>query len=303
LEEIPGRLLVIGGGSIGLEVACVYAALGSKVTVVELTSQLMPGADPDLVKPLQTRISKRYENIFLECRVSRVDIADDALVARFEGGKAPASDQFDRILVAVGRVPNGKKVGAENAGVQVTERGYIGVDAQMRTNVPHIFAIGDVVGQPMLAHKASHEGKVAAEACAGQKSYFDARVIPSVAYTDPEVAWVGMTESAARKTGVDYTASRFPWSASGRAIGTDRTEGFTKLLFDPASKRIIGAGITGPHAGDLIAECTLAIEMGCEAADISLSIHPHPTLSESIAMAAEVFEGTITDLYLPKKGK
>jgi len=212
-------------------------------------------------------------------------------------------DRFDRILVAVGRVPNGKNIGAEKAGVQVTEKGYIGVDHQMRTNVGHIFAIGDVVGQPMLAHKASHEGKVAAEVCAGHKSFFDARAIPSVAYTDPEVAWVGLTETEARKTGVDYAASRFPWSASGRALGIDRTEGFTKLLFDPATKRLIGAGITGAHAGDLIAECTLAIEMGCEATDISLSIHPHPTLSESIAMAAEVFEGTITDLYLPKRSK
>lgn len=301
LEEIPQRLLVIGGGIIGLEMACVYAALGSKVTVVELTNQLMPGADPDLVKPLQARISERYENIYLETRVKRVDIADDALVAHFEGGKAPASDRFDRILVAVGRVPNGKKIGAEHAGVEVTEKGYIGVDRQMRTNVQHIFAIGDVVGQPMLAHKASHEGKVAAEVCAGLKSYFDARAIPSVAYTDPEVAWVGLTETEARKSGVDFEVGRFPWSASGRALGIDRTEGFTKLLFDPTSKHLVGAGITGAHAGDLIAECTLAIEMGCEAADISLSIHPHPTLSESIAMAAEVFEGTITDLYLPKK--
>lgn len=301
LEEIPQRLLVIGGGIIGLEMACVYAALGSKVNVVELTSQLMPGADPDLVKPLQSRITSRYENIYLETRVHRVDIADDALVARFAGSKAPASDQFDHILVAVGRVPNGRKIGAENAGVQLTENGFIEVDSQMRTNVPHIFAIGDVVGQPMLAHKASHEGKVAAEVCAGEKSFFDARVIPSVAYTDPEVAWVGVTETEARGKGIGYSVSRFPWSASGRALGTDRTEGFTKLLFDPASKRIIGAGITGPHAGDLIAECALAIEMGCEAADISLTIHPHPTLSESIAMAAEMFEGTVTDLYMPKR--
>ena len=301
LEEIPQRLLVIGGGIIGLEMACVYAALGSKVTVVELTNQLMPGADPDLVKPLQSRIGSRYENIYVETRVHRVDIADDALVARFEGPKAPASDQFDRVLVAVGRVPNGRKIGAEHAGVQVTEKGFIEVDSQMRTNVPHIFAIGDVVGQPMLAHKASHEGKVAAEVCAGEKSYFDARAIPSVAYTDPEMAWVGVTETEARKKGVDYSVSRFPWTASGRAIGIDRTEGFTKLLFDPLSKRIIGAGITGPHAGDLIAECALAIEMGCEAADLSLTVHPHPTLSESIAMAAEVFEGTVTDLYIPKR--
>ncbi len=301
LEEIPQRLLVIGGGIIGLEMACVYAGLGSKVTVVELTAQLMPGADPDLVKPLQSRIAKRYENIYLETRVTRVDIADDALVAHFEGAKAPASERFDRVLVAVGRIPNGRSIGAESAGVAVTDKGFIEVDNQMRTNVPHIFAIGDVVGEPMLAHKATHEGKVAAEVCAGERSAFDARVIPSVAYTDPEVAWVGLTEREARDAELDFEVSRFPWAASGRALGIDRTEGFTKLLFDKKSKRIIGAGITGPHAGDLIAECALAIEMGCEAADIGLTIHPHPTLSETIGMAAEVFEGTITDLYLPRK--
>jgi len=301
LEEIPRRLLVIGGGIIGLEMACVYSALGSRVTVVELTSQLMPGADPDLVKPLHSRIARRYEHIHLETRVTRVDIADDALVARFEGEQAPESERFDSILVAVGRIPNGRQIGAESAGVSVTDKGFIEVDAQMRTNVPHIFAIGDVVGQPMLAHKATHQGKVAAEVCAGQKSAFDARVIPSVAYTDPEVAWVGLTELEARNAGMDFEVSRFPWAASGRALGIDRSEGFTKLLFDRKSKRIIGAGITGPNAGDLIAECALAIEMGCEAADIGLTIHPHPTLSESIAMAAEVFEGTVTDLYVPRK--
>lgn len=301
LEEIPQRLLVIGGGIIGLELAGVYAALGSKVTVAELTAQLIPGADPDLVKPLQSRIAKRYENIYLETRVTQVDVADDALVAHFAGAKAPETGHFDRVLVAVGRIPNGKGVGAESAGVAVTEKGFIEVDRQMRSNVPHIFAIGDVVGQPMLAHKATHEGKVAAEVCAGERSAFDARVIPSVAYTDPEVAWVGLTELEAKKAGVDYELGRFPWAASGRALGIDRTEGFTKLLFDSASKRIIGAGITGPHAGDLIAECALAIEMGCDAADIGLTIHPHPTLAESIGMAAEVFSGTITDLYLPRK--
>jgi len=301
LEDIPGRLLVIGGGIIGLEMACVYAALGSRVTVVELTEQLMPGADPDLVKPLQARINKLYENIYLGTRVTSVDVADDALVANFEGPKAPKTDSFDRVLVAVGRVPNGKKIGAEAAGVKVTDRGFIEVDKQMRTNVSHIFAIGDIVGQPMLAHKATHEGKVAAEVCAGEKSFFDARVIPSVAYTDPEVAWVGITEQQAKSDGLDFEAARFPWAASGRALGIDRTEGFTKLLFDKKSKRIIGAGITGPHAGDLIAECALAIEMDCEAGDIGLTIHPHPTLSESVGMAAEVFEGTITDLYMPKK--
>lgn len=301
LEDIPGRLLVIGGGIIGLEMACVYAALGCRVTVVELTEQLMPGADPDLVKPLQARINKLYENIYLGTKVTSVDVADDALVAKFEGPKAPKTDSFDRVLVAVGRVPNGKKIGAEAAGVQVTDRGFIEVDRQMRTNVSHIFAIGDIVGQPMLAHKATHEGKVAAEVCAGEKSFFDARVIPSVAYTDPEVAWVGITEQQAKSEGLDFEAARFPWAASGRALGIDRTEGLTKLLFDKKSKRIIGAGITGPHAGDLIAECALAIEMDCEAGDIGLTIHPHPTLSESIGMAAEVFEGTITDLYIPKK--
>ena len=301
LDEIPARLLVIGGGIIGLEMACVYAALGSKVTVVELTSQLMPGADPDLVKPLQSRIAKRYEHIYLATRVTQVDVADDALVARFDGPGAPASAPFDRVLVAVGRIPNGKSVGADAAGVAVSDQGFVAVDRQMRSNVQHIFAIGDVVGQPMLAHKASHEGKVAAEVIAGKKSSFDARVIPSVAYTDPEIAWVGLTETEARKSGAAYEVSRFPWAANGRAVGIDRTEGFTKLLFDSSTRRLVGAGIVGPHAGDLIAECALAIEMGCDATDIGLTIHPHPTLSESIAMAAEVFEGTITDLYIPRK--
>jgi len=300
LEEIPDRLLVIGGGIIGLEMACVFDALGSKVTVVELTSQLMPGADPDLVKPLQNRISKRYSAMHLETRVTQVDVADHALVAHFEG-KYSGKEKFDRILVAVGRTPNGGKINAKLAGVHVTSRGYIPTDNQMRTNVPHIFAIGDVVGQPMLAHKATHEGKVAAEVCAGGKSAFDARVVPSVAYTDPEVAWVGVTETEAKEKKLDYGVGKFPWAASGRALGIDRSEGFTKLLFDQASKRIIGAGITGVNAGDLIAECALAIEMGCEAEDIGLTIHPHPTLSESIALAAEAYEGTITDLYLPRK--
>jgi dihydrolipoamide dehydrogenase len=300
LEEIPVRLLIVGGGIIGLEMASVYHALGSKVTVVELTPGLMPGTDPDLVKPLQRRISKRYEAIHLETKVTRIDVADDGLHAHFEG-KHEGRDMYDRVLVAVGRTPNGGKINAAAAGVEVTDRGYIPVDQQMRTNVPHIFAIGDVVGQPMLAHKASHEGKVAAEVCAGKKSAFDARVIPSVAYTDPEIAWIGVTETEARSSGLKFGVGKFPLAASGRAIGIDRTEGFTKLLFDSSSKRIIGAGITGPNAGDLIAECALAIEMGAEAGDIALTIHPHPTLSESVAMAAEVFDGTITDLYLPKK--
>ena len=300
LEEIPGSLLVIGGGIIGLEMACVYSALGSTVTVVELTPGLMPGADPDLVKPLQRRIAKRYAAIHLETKVTRIDVADDALVAHFEG-KHEGQQKFERILVAVGRTPNGDKINAKAAGVEVTSRGFIPTDNQMRTNVPHIFAIGDVVGQPMLAHKATHEGKVAAEVCAGEKSAFDARVIPSVAYTDPEVAWVGVTEAEAKEKGLDYGVGKFPWAASGRALGNDRSEGFTKLLFDKKTDRIIGAGITGPMAGDLIAECALAIEMGAEASDIGLSIHPHPTLSETVAMAAEAYEGTITDLYIPKK--
>ena len=302
LEDIPERLLVIGGGIIGLEMASVYQALGSKVTVVELTAELMPGTDRDLVRPLQKRIAGLYEAIYLETRVTAVRADKDSLVAEFDGKKAPDTAQFDRVLVSVGRVPNGNNIGADQAGLEVDERGFIAVDKQMRSNVPHIFAIGDIVGQPMLAHKASHEGKVAAEVCAGMRSAFDARAIPSVAYTDPEVAWVGVTENEARESGLDYGIGKFPWAASGRALGLGRPEGFTKLLFDKASKRVIGAGIVGPHAGDLIAECALAIEMGCEAADIGLTIHPHPTLSESIGMSAEVFEGTITDLYIPKKG-
>jgi dihydrolipoamide dehydrogenase len=301
LEDIPRRLLVIGGGIIGLEMACVYSALGSDVTVVELLPQLMTGADPDLVRPLQKRISDRYKAIYLETKVTEVKVGDDGLVALFEGNKAPESQTFDRVLVAVGRAPNGKEFGADKAGLEVTDKGFIEVDGQMRTNVEHIFAIGDVVGQPMLAHKATHEGKVAAEVCAGEKSAFDARVIPSVAYTDPEVAWVGVTETEAKESGADFEVGKFPWAASGRALGIGRSEGFTKLIFDKKSKRIIGAGIVGPHAGDLISECALAIEMGCEAADIGLTIHPHPTLSESIAFAAEVFEGTVTDLYIPKR--
>ena len=302
LEEIPDRLLVIGGGIIGLEMATVYQALGSKVTVVELTAQLMPGADPDLVRPLQNRIKKKYADIHLETKVTGINVGDHSLVVHFEG-KFTGKENFDRVLVAVGRTPNGSNINASAAGVEITSRGFIPTDHQMRTNVPHIFAIGDVVGQPMLAHKATHEGKVAAEVCAGQKSAFDARVIPSVAYTDPEVAWVGLTEGEAKEKKIEYEVGKFPWAASGRALGNDRSEGFTKLLFDPDSKRIIGAGIVGVNAGDLISECALAIEMGCEAEDIALTIHPHPTLSESVAMAAEVFDGTITDLYMPRKKK
>jgi len=302
IGEVPDRLLVVGGGIIGLEMACIYDALGSEVTVVELTPGLMPGTDADLVKPLERRIKKRYKAVHVETKVTGIDVADHALVAHFEG-KHSGAEEFDRVLVAVGRAPNGQNIGADAAGVEVDERGFIAVDAQMRTNVPNIFAIGDVVGQPMLAHKATHEGKVAAEVCAGEKSAFDARVIPSVAYTDPEIAWVGMTEEQARAENVDYGVGKFPWAASGRALGNARTEGFTKLLFDNATKRIIGAGITGPHAGDLIAECALAIEMGAEAEDIGLTVHPHPTLSETVALAAEVFEGTVTDLYIPRKSK
>jgi dihydrolipoamide dehydrogenase len=300
LEEVPDRLLIVGGGIIGLEMACVYHALGSRVTIVELTPTLMPGTDQDLVRPLQRRISKQYEAIHLETKVSRVNVDDDGLVAHFEG-KYEGQEKYDRVLVAVGRIPNGHRINAEAAGVTVSERGFIKVDRQMRTNVPHIFAIGDVVGQPMLAHKATHEGKVAAEVCAGEKSEFAARVIPSVAYTDPEIAWVGATEAEAKASGLAFGVGKFPLAASGRALGIDRPEGFTKLLFDEKTHRIIGAGITGPNAGDLIAECALAIEMGSEAADIGLTIHPHPTLSESVAMAAEVYEGTVTDLYIPRK--
>jgi dihydrolipoamide dehydrogenase len=301
LAEIPKKLLVVGGGIIGLEMACVYDALGSEVTVVELMDQLMPGADPDLVRPLQQRLSKRYAGIHLKVKVAKIEATKEGLRATFEGEKATEPQTYDRVLVAVGRSANGSKIGADKAGVAVTDRGFIPVDRQMRTNVPHIFAIGDLVGQPMLAHKATHEGKVAAEVAAGEKSEFVARVVPSVAYTDPEIAWVGVTETEAKKQGIAYGVGKFPHAASGRAVGIGRTEGFTKLLFDEATHRVIGGGIVAPNAGDLISEVALAIEMGCEAADIGLTIHPHPTLSESVGMAAEVYEGTITDLYIPKK--
>jgi dihydrolipoamide dehydrogenase len=301
LTDIPKTLLVVGGGIIGLEMACVYDALGSEVTVVELLDQLMPGADPDLVRPLQQRLAKRYAGIHLKTKVAKIEAGKNGLEATFEGDNAPKPQVYDRVLVAVGRSANGAKIGAEAAGVDVTDRGLIPVDRQMRTNVPHIFAIGDIVGQPMLAHKATHEGKVAAEVAAGHKTEFVARVIPSVAYTDPEIAWVGLTETEAKKQGIAYRVGKFPHAASGRAIGIGRTEGFTKLLFDEAGHKVIGAGIVAPNAGDLIAEVALAIEMGAEAADIALTIHPHPTLSESVGMAAEVYEGTITDLYVPRK--
>lgn len=301
LEEIPERLLVIGGGIIGLEMACVYEGLGSKVSVVEMMSQLMPGADKDLVKPLADRIGRRYENIWLETEVTGVEARDDALEVSFKGKDAPETETFDRILVAVGRTPNGGRIGAENAGVEVDDRGFIPVDRQQRTSAGHIFAIGDLTRGPMLAHKATHEGKVAAEVAGGEKSAFDARVIPSVAYTDPEVAWVGVTETEAKEKGLNFGKGTFPWAASGRALGLGRSEGFTKLLFDKDTNRIIGAGIVGPNAGDLISEVGLAIEMGAEAADIGMTVHPHPTLSETVAFAAEAYEGTITDLYIPKK--
>jgi dihydrolipoamide dehydrogenase len=301
LHDIPKRLLVVGGGIIGLEMACVYAALGSAVTVVEFLPQLMPGADPDLVKPLADLLKKRGVAVHLSTKVAKVDANKDALHATFEGDKAPTETKYDRVLVSVGRSPNGGKLGADKAGVAVSDRGFIAVDKQMRTNVPHIFAIGDLVGQPMLAHKATHEGKLAAEVAAGEKREWVARVIPSVAYTDPEIAWVGVTETEAKAKGLAVGVAKFPWAASGRAIGIGRTEGFTKLIFDEASHRVIGGGIVGARAGDLIAEVALAIEMGCEAADIGHTIHPHPTLSESVGMAAEVHEGSITDLYIPKR--
>jgi len=299
--EVPPRLLVIGGGIIGLEMATVYHELGSRITVVELLDQLIPGADRDVVAPLAKRVSRQYENVYLKTRVTGVEARAEGLVVSFEGEKAPATDTFDRILVAVGRRPNGALIGAERAGITVDPVGFIPVSKQLRTNVPHIFAIGDVVGQPMLAHKAMHEAKVAAEVIAGKNSFFDARAIPSVAYTDPEVAWAGVTENEARAAGVAYGKGVFPWAASGRSLTLGRSEGMTKVLFDEATGRVIGCGIVGPSAGDLISEAVLAIEMGADAADIGLTIHPHPTLSETVAMAAEAFEGTITDLYLPRR--
>ncbi|MES2671871.1 MAG: dihydrolipoyl dehydrogenase [Pseudomonadota bacterium] len=301
LKDIPKNLLVVGGGIIGLEMATVYRALGSAVTVVEFMDQIMPGTDTDLIKPLADRLKKQGVAIHLKTRVTEAKATKAGIVCGFDGASIPANDTYDRVLVAVGRTPNGNKLDAGKAGVAVTERGFINVDRQMRTNVPHIFAIGDIIGQPMLAHKATHEGKLAAEVAAGEKKEWVARVIPSVAYTDPEIAWVGITETEAKAKGLKVGVGKFPWAASGRAIGIGRTEGFTKLIFDQASHRIVGGGIVGVHAGDLIAEVTLAIEMGCEVADIGHTIHPHPTLSESVGMAAEVFDGTITDLYIPKK--
>jgi dihydrolipoamide dehydrogenase len=312
LEDVPKRLLVIGGGIIGLEMATVYDALGSEVTVVELQDQLIPGCDPDLVRPLAKRIGGRYAAIHTGAKVTAVEASDDGLQVTFTqspsgsgtGEDGPEEPQtFDRILVAVGRVPNGGGIGADAAGVEVDERGFIRVDEQQRTNVPHILAIGDVVGEPMLAHKATHEGHVAAEVVAGQDVAFDVKAIPSVAYTDPEVAWMGLTETQAKADGVDYEKAQFQWGASGRALTVGRTDGTTKLLVDPESRRILGAGITGVNAGELIAELVHALEMGAVAEDVALTVHPHPTLSETIGFAAEVAEGTITDIYAPKKAK
>jgi dihydrolipoamide dehydrogenase len=295
------RLLVIGGGIIGLEMACVYDALGTEVTVVELSDGLMPGTDRDLVRPLQKRIEKRYQKILLKTKVAKLEASAAGLTATFEGPDAPPPQLFDRVLVAVGRSANGNAINAAVAGVQVNARGIISVDRQMRTNVAHIFAIGDITGAPMLAHRATHQAKVAAEVAAGHKSSFDARCIPAVAYTDPEIAWVGVTETEAKERGIEYGKGVFPWAASGRSLALNRDEGFTKLLFDKESHRLIGAGIVGTNAGELIAEAGLSMEMGADAADIGLTVHAHPTLSETVAFAAEAFEGTLTDLYIPKR--
>ncbi len=301
LPTATGRMLVVGGGIIGLEMACVYDALGTKVSVVELTPTLMPGCDPDLVRPLEKRLRARYEQIMLGIKVTGVEATKEGIRVTFAGDKAPEPQLYDLLLVAVGRSPNGKLIGADAAGVNVSDRGFIPVDKQMRTNVSHIFAIGDIVGQPMLAHKATHEAKVAAEVIAGQKSAFDARVIPSVAYTDPEVAWAGLTETDAKAKGIAFEKGLFPWAASGRSLSLGRDDGFTKLLFDPVTHRLLGGGIVGPNAGDLISEVAVAIEMGADATDISLTVHPHPTLSETVAFAAEAVDGSLTDLYIPKK--
>ena len=302
LADIPKRLLVIGGGIIGLEMGTVYDALGSKVSVVEFTDGLVQGCDRDLVRPLQKRMEKRFESIMLSTKVVSMDAKADGIHVSFEGEAAPKDVQvYDRVLVSIGRKPNGKNIGAELAGVNINDWGFIPVDKQMHTNVPHIFAIGDIVGQPMLAHKATHEGKVAAEVIAGHKVQFQAMTIPSVAYTDPEIAWAGVTETEAKAQGIDYEKASFPWAASGRALSVGRTEGTTKLIFDKTSHRLIGAGIVGVNAGELLAETVLAIEMGADAHDLGLTIHPHPTLSETVCFAAEMKEGTITDLYIKKR--
>jgi dihydrolipoamide dehydrogenase len=301
LQDVPKRMLIIGGGIIGLEMATVYDALGSKISVVELADGLIPGADRDLVRPLAKRIEQRYESIYLKTKVTKIEAQKSGLKVTFEGSNAPEPQLYDRVLLAVGRRPNGREINAEAAGLIVNERGFIPVDKQMRSNVPHIFAIGDIVGDPMLAHKAAHEGKVAAEVIAGHKSAFEALTIPSVAYTDPEISWMGLTETQAKAQGIAYEKASFPWAASGRALSMGRDEGLTKLLYDPTTMHIIGAGIVGVNAGELIAEAVLALEMGADMEDIGLSIHPHPTLSETVGFAAEIAEGSITDLYMPKK--
>jgi dihydrolipoamide dehydrogenase len=301
LDPIPKKMLVVGGGIIGLEMACVYSALGTRVSVVELTPGLMPGTDPDLVRPFRKIVDARYESIMLETKVTGMNATSSGIEVSFEGKKAPASAVYDKVLIAVGRRANGDRLDAGKAGVSVDSRGIIAVNKQMQTNVPHIFAIGDLAGGPMLAHKASHEAKVAAEVAAGHKSAFDARSIPSVAYTDPEIAWVGLTETEAKRESIEYDKTQIPWAASGRALSLGRSEGFTKLLFDRKTGRVLGGAIVGPGAGDLISEVALAVEMGADASDISLTIHPHPTLSETIAFAAEAQDGTLTDLYMPKK--
>jgi dihydrolipoamide dehydrogenase len=302
LQEVPKKLLVMGGGIIGMEMACVYNALGSEITVVELADGLLGGVDKDLQKPFMKYVQARYSDIRLKTKVTKVEAKDDGLWVTFEGDNAPAEpERFDRLLSAVGRIPNGKDIGAEAAGVNVDDRGFIAVDNQMRTNVPHIYAIGDIIGNPMLAHKAIPEGRLAAEVIAGKKHFFDVKCIASVAYTDPEVAWVGTMEKEAKEQGLNVGTAIFPWAASGRALAEDRSEGLTKVVFDKDTEQLLGVGITGVHAGDLISEAALAIEMGCDAEDIALTIHPHPTFSETMAMAVEAFEGTITDLYMPKK--
>ncbi len=302
LDQVPARMLVIGGGIIGLEMASVYSALGTRITVAELGEVLMPGCDRDLVKPLEKRLRSRFEAIYTQTQVVHWLAEPAGITVTFKGPNAPTEPQtFDRVLVAIGRRPNGRALGVEAAGIALDARGFIPVDRTQRTGVPQVFAIGDLVGNPMLAHKASHEGKVAAEVAAGLKRAFDARVIPSVAYTDPEVAWVGLTETDAKAQGIEVGKGVFPWAASGRSLALNRDEGFTKLLFDPHSHRVLGAGMVGPNAGDLIAEVALAIEMGADAHDLSLTIHPHPTLSETVGLAAEAFEGTLTDLYIPRK--
>ena len=301
IPAVPRRLLVIGGGIIGLEMATVYDALGAKVTIVEMLDALIPGADKDVVRPLAKRIEKRYEKILLKTRVSRIEPQKSGLKVTFEGAGAPASEVFDYVLVAAGRRPNGREINAEAAGVKVDDRGYIPVDRQLRTSVPHIHAIGDICGEPMLAHKASHEGKVAAEVVAGHKAFFDARTIPSVAYTDPEVAWMGLTETQCQEQGLAFEKAVFPWAASGRALSMGRDEGMTKLLIDRNTRRLLGAAMVGVNAGELVAETVLALEMGADATDIGLTVHPHPTLSETVYFAAEIAEGSITDLYLPKR--